>query len=99
MLYLSYCIFCFWIELGLTHDVVLPSYSAAQYQFVGLNCSSSGTLSRGGSDQSAAARWDKIVPVSYYVLETFLLHLLSEMRTEKEEDRMLGDGAHTSCAY
>lgn len=30
------------------------------------------------------------------MLETFLLHLLSEMRrTEEEEGRMLGDGAHT----
>lgn len=43
MLYLSYCIFCFQIELVLTQAVV-PPYSAAQYHFVGLNCSSSGTL-------------------------------------------------------
>lgn len=72
-------------------------YSAAQYHFVGLICSSSGTLSQEGSDQAAAASLDKVVPVSCYVLETLLLHLFSEMgRTEKEEDRMLGDGAHTT---
>lgn len=64
---------------------------------MGLNCSSSGILSQGGSDQSAAASLDKVVPVSCCVLETLLLHLLSEMRgTEKEEGRMLGDDAHTS---
>lgn len=53
-------------------------------------------MSQGASDQSATASLDKVAPVGCYVLETFLLHLLSEMRrTEKEEGRMLGDGAHT----
>lgn len=56
------------------------------------------SLSQGGSDQAAAASLDKVVPVSCYVLETLLLHLFSEVgRTEKEEDRMLGDSAHTTC--
>lgn len=81
-----------WIELGLTHAVFCCPVSLCR-----LNLQQQWhSLSQGCSDE-AAAGLDKVVPVSCYVLETLLLHLFSEMgRPEKEEDRMLGDGAHTT---